>query len=603
VFGGRELPVPEAADLPARGHGPRVIVYRDAARPLEPRARLRGLAGVARRLAAGRPGHDGVVGLLVAVGELEAAVADALAPAIERPAALARRLRQASLAAGRAVRDSWAGSDARPAAASVAGILAGVAEDPELPRLVRARPAEGYAHYGLLPETYLEAARRFARRHRPADVACIGLRGIGTSLSAVVAAGVEATGARVETWTVRPRGHPFARRLAVDRSLARDWARRRDWWFLVVDEGPGLSGSSFAAVADGLRTLGVPEARIVLFPSWSAPPAALRPGPARRAWTRLPKALASFEEVWVDSGRLAADLAAPALRDLSAGAWRPVVCPAGLPWPAVHAQHERRKFLIDEPTAARPAGAARRLCKFVGLGERGELAFDRACRLADAGFAPEPLHLVHGFLVTRFVSGRPLATTEVRPDIVDRVADYLAFVRRTWPATPAAAATDALLEMVRVNVAEALGRTPAALRRRLGAAPAGGGHPVALDARMLPHEWLSTASGLVKTDGTDHHDDHFFPGCVDSAWDVAGAAIELGLGPGGQAHLVRRYRAASGDRDVARRLPFYRVAYLAQRVGYTELAARTCPGGPDRARFRRLRRRYTALLRRELEAA
>ena len=31
-----------------------------------------------------------------------------------------------------------------------------------------------------------------------------------------------------------------------------------------------------------------------------------------------------------------------------------------------------------------------------------------------------------------------------------------------------------------------------------------------LDGRMLPHEWIETSSGFLKTDAVDHFDDHFF---------------------------------------------------------------------------------------------
>jgi hypothetical protein len=45
-------------------------------------------------------------------------------------------------------------------------------------------------------------------------------------------------------------GHPFQRALSLDGTLRRRLASGR--CHAVVDEGPGLSGSSMAAVADGL---------------------------------------------------------------------------------------------------------------------------------------------------------------------------------------------------------------------------------------------------------------------------------------------------------------------------------------------------------------
>ena len=59
---------------------------------------------------------------------------------------------------------------------------------------------------------------------------------------------------------MRPEGHPFDRILRwSDKQLA--WfakASRADAMFVIVDEGPGLSGSSFLSVAEALCDAGVP---------------------------------------------------------------------------------------------------------------------------------------------------------------------------------------------------------------------------------------------------------------------------------------------------------------------------------------------------------
>jgi hypothetical protein len=123
-------------------------------------------------------------------------------------------------------------------------------------RPVKLRLPEGYAFYAVYPKLYAQAARSAPRRMQ-----VIGIRSIGTSLAAVVAA---ACGGPVPI-TVRPRGHPFDRRV----TLPRIDPRRH---FAVVDEGPGLSGSSFISVAEALLEQGVPLSRIHLFPSHGNPP-------------------------------------------------------------------------------------------------------------------------------------------------------------------------------------------------------------------------------------------------------------------------------------------------------------------------------------------
>jgi hypothetical protein len=111
------------------------------------------------------------------------------------------------------------------------------------------------------------------------------------------------------------------------------------------------------------------------------------------------------------------------------------------------------------------------------------------------------------------------------------------------------------------------------------------GRAVALDGRMLPQEWLQTAEGFVKTDALDHHDDHFYPGPQDIAWDPAACGVEFHC----EERLLECYTRESGDHGVAGRLPFYRAAYLAFRLGYCDMAAASLGETSDGRRFRRAR--------------
>jgi hypothetical protein len=120
---------------------------------------------------------------------------------------------------------------------------------------------------------------------------------------------------------------------------------------------------------------------------------------------------------------------------------------------------------------------------------------------------------------------------------------------------------------------------------------------VAVDGRMLPHEWLRTPHGILKTDAVDHHDDHFFPGPQDIAWDVAGFVSEFGLAEKAARGFTGEVAALSGDRSLRARLPFYRIAYLAYRVGYASMAARTLGPSRDGTRMAALVRRYRQQLR------
>jgi len=567
-----------------------MLVYRAVRHRIAPAAALAGLIRELDRVAAA-PAHDALESLLVECGDLEAGLADALSPEADGFAPPLPEFRAATCGLARALRESWHGRTGgiRPALAGARRHLAAVAAG-TLPERIELSVPEGFAYYGLHLETYLEAAERFAVSRPGSAAVCLGLRGIGATLGAAVSAALEACGWTVESLTLRPRGHPFDRRPVLAPTLAQWLAARRERRFLVVDEGPGLSGSSFAGVVETLEALGVPHRNVVLFPSWDPEGPELRSPAARRRWPALERRPADFERTWIASGRLARSFAAGRLIDLSAGRWRAHWLPPGAAWPAVHPQHERRKYLAP----GRPA----RLIRFAGLGRRGAALARRAAELAEAGFGPRPLGLAHGFLALGVIPGSPVRERHAPAALLDTAARYLAHLKREYPCDPGAGAAE-LVELAAANTAEALGedwgeRARAALLGQGGVWDAGA---VALDGRMMAHEWIRTREAYLKTDALDHHDDHFYPGPQDVAWDLAGACVELGLPREAERYLLERYAAVSGDRDAARRLPAYRVAYLAVRVGYATLAMQALALTPEGQRFRRAVARYAARLR------
>ena len=159
-----------------------------------------------------------------------------------------------------------------------------------LPDRIAIRPPEGYAFYSLYPEMYRDAALRFSREQRPLSCVVIGIRSIGASLSVVVAEALHA----VWRFTVRPHGHPFERELRLGAGLEQRVRAHVGDWFLIVDEGPGISGSSFISVAMKLEELGVPPERIVLFPSHDPEPGTLRSERARVNWRRYRRYVEPF---------------------------------------------------------------------------------------------------------------------------------------------------------------------------------------------------------------------------------------------------------------------------------------------------------------------
>jgi hypothetical protein len=455
-------------------------------------------------------------------------------------------------------------------------------DDAEVPGDVRSKTAEGFAYYALYPEQYIAAAQRFVREHAPAAVMCVGLRSIGSILAHVVAASVRRCGIPAGTRSVRPRGDPFGRRLEVSGRLRASLAGADASHFAVVDEGPGLSGSSMAAAADFLIDSGVPTSRVVLFPSWQAPAETLRSPRARVVWARHTLLTATFEDVCIDRGRLFGGIRTSG--DLSAGQWRRVCLPPQAGWPAVHPQHERRKYLGE---------SGKTIFRFAGLGRRGASIRERALALGDAGFGAGAIALTRGFLEQPWVDGEPLSHPEAPTvAVMDHLARYLAFLGRTFT-TGEPESVDEVLDMALSNASEELRARGGATIERLAADARDAVAPrVAVDGRMLPHEWIAGANRLIKVDALDHHDDDFWPGCRDIAWDVAATIVEFDLAAQARSYFVQAYERESGDRTIRRRLPFQEVAYLAYRQAYAALAADTLGDSADGQAFTTLRHQY-----------
>jgi hypothetical protein len=557
-----------------------MLVYRDDGEPIEPARAWAELRGRAMALTSSAS-HDAVTALLIDIGEVESATADALFPQRDACDPLAAAMRHASLEAGRLFIASRDQEPAGPRIAALRSALGRVPGDRLPPRAMR-RVSEGYAYYALHPETYAAAARRFARQVRPRSAICIGIRSIGTSLSAVVAASLEREGVPATVWSVRPRGHPFDRRLSLGSDLEQALASAGPGaHYLVIDEGPGLSGSSFAAAARALPH--VPAAALSFFPGWNADGSSFVSETACATWQRHRRWTASAEEAGVGI-----DGAADGSRgvDLSAGAWRAVLPGGAQEWPAVHPQHERVKRWLPERGE---------ILRFAGLGRYGEARKARARALADSGLGPPPGALRSGYLALPFVEGTRCGPADAGDAMLAAIARHAAFVQRAFPA-PRTPEFDELCRMIETNVSERnAGVTLPPLepfRGAIGDAPA-----AAIDGRMLAHEWLRTAEGFVKIDALDHAADHFFPGAQDAAWDLAGAEAELDLSPAAARRMVSAYAAECADRTVGRRLEFFRIAYAAFQIGYAALAVQSLAGSEDARRFECRRERFVRRLR------
>jgi hypothetical protein len=567
-----------------------MLVFGDQERVVRPRAaaaELEHKLGELGAMAGGLARHAALVGAFIDASALVQGVIDGACTTVDAATEVGDAGLRVLVALAAAIDGSWRDLSGPVALARTALELHRLLAL-ALPEAIEVRRAEGYAFYALYPEAYLAAA--CAAPAGPRQV--IGIRSIGAGLAAIVAA---ATGAPLPT-TVRPRGDPFDRRLAVDPAVVERWCAGPGR-LAIVDEGPGLSGSSFGAVIDRLLDAGVALDRIDCFPGHAG-----ELGPAaserhREHWRRVARHVVDVDALLLRDGTLArwiAGLVGPLLQpldDLSAGHWRARHYRSEVDWPPCVVHQERRKLLAH-------AASGTWLARFVGLGSDGDRALARARALHRAGFTPEVAGLCHGFLVERWLAATPLVVDRLdrsaRRRMIERVGRYLGFRARALPAGETDGATlDQLAEMVRRNAELALGElaaspgAPAELASRV--------HRVEIDGRLHAWEWLISHDGtLIKADGYDHHAGHDLIGCQDITWDLAGAAVELGLDPVEQQRLAAITGETAGQTIDPDLQAFAHPCYLAFQLGRHALAA-SMPG-PEAARLRAAADRYAMWL-------
>jgi hypothetical protein len=408
---------------------------------------------------------------------------------------------------------------------------------------------EGFAFYGLYPEGYAVAARRWLDSVRPAgQVAVIGIRSIGTTLSAVVLAALRAEGVPAHRFTVRPGGHPYARQVEITPSLL----HRADW-ALIVDEGPGQSGSSMASVAEAVHRAGIPHDRIVFLPGHGGEPGGQASEEVKSWWSSTPRFFTPIEELRWKGRTLEVTLAATtgevvATREVSGGAWRELVFLDPTGWPAVALPFERRKILMTRSDGSKV------LWKFTGL-QNGRL----------------------GFTSAPWIEGPPLRREDATPELLSQVGRHIVYVAGPpLVANEAEAARKRLEDVLYWNTLESPWPTVKRTAPDCGPLPSYG------DGRMAPYEWRRLPGGkVVKVPRVASTLDHTIVGPQPIAWDIAGAVVEWGLDEATAAPLLAELPPIASEV-----LRFYCLAYAAFRMGTCAMFA----GMSDDSEASRLKR-------------
>jgi hypothetical protein len=419
----------------------------------------------------------------------------------------------------------------------------------KLPETISVSPPEGFSYYGLNPRDFIDLALHIGRVGEPAAV--IGIRSIGVTLSAVVAAALDSPEFHVDRISIRPSGHPYDRVACFKPDQIR-WIQKhyaRGSQFLIVDEGPGRSGSTFLSVAEALVACEIPRDRITLLGSRLPVPAELCTEAAEDRWSRF-----KFHPIETRS--------CERFRGhpyLGGGQWRRLFIADETAWPASWPQMERSKFLSPDGNW---------LFKFDGMGRIGEEVRDRAQVLSRTGLGCSIQEAVDGYSRYQVVDGRPLRTSDISSEILNHIARYCGMRSSEFQMTTKQG--EPLSNMVKFNIQQEFNSDCIVTEQDLSIEKL-----IIADGRMQPHEWLMTTSGVIlKSDAASHGDDHFFPGPTDIAWDVAGTIIEWTLEGDARAFFIDRFERISG-RKLGRQLDAYCLAYSIFRMGVCAMAIPT----------------------------
>jgi hypothetical protein len=458
---------------------------------------------------------------------------------------------------------------------------------------------EGFQSYALYPEAYIVSARRWIRKHQaaaPKRATVIGIRSIGTTLSAVIAVALRSMGWQTERCSVRPTGNPFHRTTSLDHHL------NHRSWVIIADEGPGLSGSSMASAATAVVEAGGDAQRLSFFPGHAGEPGAKATPEVRCWWETIPRFVTSQRSLRWDGNSLRQCLADKSMNgpaqfeDMSDGAWRAKVYPDESCW----------------PPSTRPFGSIKVRCSdsngrsviwnFVGLGpwidhqaDGSSQALTQSLDRAKQGWSPVPLGTSHGYLALPWIPGAPLRPSDARdPKIIENIGRYVVQVGRPpMHSDEHFAATERLAQMLYWNTKEAIGNMAAEHTRKFFAqAQSLRDCPCYGDGRMAPHKWLRTGDGRIwKTDSFGHYADHTVIGKQPLLWDVAGTLIEWKLDARSAARLVAIIEQAGVmvDEEV---LKFYCLAYAAFKLGQMMLCEETESEPGEKARIAGARAEY-----------
>ena len=447
----------------------------------------------------------------------------------------------------------------------------------KLPRAVlqrRLRIPEGFRCQDLSHHDVLALARRFAERHsdRRGALVIIGVRTAGAYFAPLAKAYLSSLGWGPVSWlTIRPREGLTRLERRQLRRVTKDQTQ-----LLVIDDHPS-TGTTLTLVLTALQRCRIAPERITILtprhpvrPDWRLPREA--PGGGRVTVVTLEP-----EETY--KAQLLTPVAAePLLREwFGREGWERIVVRTSPQVDAVNAHladhcrdgfqvRLKRVFEIELGKDNEAPIVIHVVSKSVGWGWFGYHAYLAGARLA--GFVPPVVGLRHGLLFSRWVGGitdpRPSSPTSVP---AARLGAYVARRTRCLRLSdgPRFESHDdvwdgwkTLLGILRRAYGPYFGRLKvSALRRELRrfVSP----HPILVDGRMHPGEWLETRNTTYKVDYEHHNFGPAEVNSIDPAYDLASAIFEFGLNEQAESELLHSYARDTVDGSISDRVLLYKL--------------------------------------------
>jgi hypothetical protein len=530
--------------------------------------------------------HSQIVNLFIEIGEIETGLSDSYCKHKDTFTPLLFKCRKLSVEAAGLVTESWGNGDTKSEekVSTILKLISDIGES-DLPQTISLIAPEGFCYYGLYPECFIEAARQFYFDYQPDKVTVIGLRSIGTPLSALVHQNLEDKKCDCFSFTLRPRGNPFDRYVEIDENLNVIIKKRSKGYFVIVDEGPGLSGSSICGTIQMLKRFKISDYQIIIFPGWLPDSQKFISAQARELWGNYKKYVINFEDIWLKSNRLGMFLKKKIIADLSSGNWKHVLNKNQSASVAVYPNHERRKYLLEDHAKNKY------ISKFIGLGKYGNLLLERANYLGNSNKIALVKDYYNGFLVYDFQDGT--IPEKLNEQFIKFTIDYFCLIN-TIPGQ-LTVSFDQIKEMIIVNLSESFSSDIVVNCRAVNSISETEyeNEVVKIDGHVMPHEWIQKNDGTYsKSDCLEHHCDQFIHGCQNIAWDIAAFCIEFNMSQDLTESYVNMFIEKTGNKLMKKVLPFYRLAYLAFRIGFVTMGMNALKGTDNGLLFSRELDRY-----------